>query len=162
LGNHSRHCSLDIISGFFNSSTTDNDGTNIPTDQLCSNCVVSLFRTLQSTPYSNYDDVLASVWINIQAKCQLSFPTTVPALQTDVTTPGGYAAPGSARSGACLSGNTYNVVAGDNCQVIAEKSNVATGTLIAINSLYRDCSNLLEGAVCIAGAGPLPNSLTIN
>jgi hypothetical protein len=102
---------------------------------------------MQSTPYSNYDDTLAAVWASIQTTCGLSFPVDVPMLETNVTTPGGFASPGSGRTRLCLSGNTYNVVSGDNCQVIAEKSNVATGTLIAINSLYRDCSNLIGGAV---------------
>ncbi|ERF73915.1 hypothetical protein EPUS_05338 [Endocarpon pusillum Z07020] len=141
---------VDVLTTFFSGSTTDSDGTDLPTDQLCSNCVVSLFRAIQSTPYSNYDDTLAAVWTSIQTTCGLSFPVDVPLLETNVTTPGGFASPGSGRSRLCLSGNTYNVVPGDNCQVIAEKSNVATGTLIAVNSLYRDCSNLLRGAtICL-------------
>jgi hypothetical protein len=130
-----------------NDTTNDVDWpTDPPDDQLCSNCIVSLFQHQQQTPYSNYDEYMASDWASIQSKCGLSFPTDVPALQTNVTQPGGFAAPGSAKTG-CLSGNSYTVVSGDNCQTICETQDCATGTLIAINDLYMDCSNLLGGAV---------------
>lgn len=103
---------------------------------------------MQSTPYSNYDSTLATVWSNIQSKCSLSYPTAVPTLDTNLTQPGGFALPGYNTSAAlCLSGITYTVVSGDNCEVIAENYNVSTGTLIAINDIYVDCTNLGLGQV---------------
>ena len=141
----------EFIEGPFAQSANDpsNDSnwpTKVPDNLLCSNCVIGLFRHMQQTPYSNYDENLASEWASIQSQCHLSYPTAVPALQTNLTQPGGFAAPGSAKTG-CLSGVTYNVISGDNCGTICEKQKCATGTLIAINDLYQDCSNLYAGAV---------------
>jgi hypothetical protein len=142
------HTSLDVIGGYFQNQTVESDGTNLPTDQLCSSCVVSLFSLMQSTPYSNYDPTLANVWSNIQSQCSLSQPTAVPALDTNLTQPGGFALPGYSTSSAlCLSGITYTVVSGDSCEAIAENYGVSTGTLIAINDLYVDCTNLGIGQV---------------
>ncbi|KAK3334067.1 hypothetical protein B0T19DRAFT_459629 [Cercophora scortea] len=135
----------EVLAGMFNGSTSDGDGTDLPRDMLCSNCVVSLFRQIQGTPYSNYDYSLAGVWQSIQSTCGLDYPTHVQPLETNVTTPGGYAQPGSGSKG-CLSGKTYGVVSGDSCETIARKFSVSTGTLMAINSLYSDCSNLWAGA----------------
>ena len=135
------------MTNLFGDSTTDSDGTSIPSDQLCSPCVISIFRHMQSTPYSNYDDNLASVWSTIQSTCQISYPTDVSSLDTNVKDFSNYAPAGTAYNAACLSGVLYKVVAGDNCETIAESHNVATGTLIAINSLFPDCSNLQLGAV---------------
>lgn len=96
----------------FNGSRADSDGTEIPKSDLCSNCVISLFRQIQGTLYSNYDEALAGVWRGIQATCGVSYPTEVQPLRTNVITPGGYASPGSGATG-CLSGVTYTVVGGD-------------------------------------------------
>lgn len=124
--------------------------SNIPPSQLCSECIVNLFRHIQSTPYSNYGDSLVPQWSFIQSQCSLNFNTTVSALQTSVTNLPGYAPPNSSYSGGCLSRNTYTVVSGDDCQVIAQKENVATGTLISVNNLLRDCSNLeLGSTLCL-------------
>ncbi|KKK25242.1 hypothetical protein ARAM_003183 [Aspergillus rambellii] len=141
---------VELIAGYFQNQTVDADGTGLPTDQLCSSCVISLFTLMQNTSYSNYDASLASVWSSIQSQCSLSLPTAVPTLQTNVTQPGGFAVPGYNASSVCLSGVTYSVVSGDNCEAIAEKYNVSTGTLIAINDIYSDCSNLDIGqSLCI-------------
>ena len=138
---------IDSISALFANSNDDTDGTELPQSQLCSNCVVSLFRHMQSTAYSNYDDSLALVWSSIQKSCGLSFPTAVRPLDTNLTTPGGFASPGTGFTGLCLSGKKYVVTGGDDCEAIARNNSVATGTLIAVNSLYRDCTNLQAGAV---------------
>ncbi|KAJ5113891.1 carbohydrate-binding module family 50 protein [Penicillium angulare] len=143
---------VDVIGEYFQNQTVESDGTDLPTDQLCSSCVISLFTLMQSTPYSNYDPSLASVWSNIQSQCSLSQSTAVPTLDTNLTQPGGFALPGysTSSSALCLSGITYTVVSGDNCEVIAENYGVSTGTLIAINDLYVDCTNLGIGQVlCI-------------
>ncbi|KAJ6020328.1 carbohydrate-binding module family 50 protein [Penicillium canescens] len=142
---------VDVIGGYFQNQTVESDGTNLPTDQLCSSCVVALFSLMQSTPYSNYDPTLANVWSNIQSQCSLSQPTAVPALDTNLTQPGGFALPRYSTSSAlCLSGITYTVVSGDSCEALAENYGVSTGTLIAINDLYVDCTNLGIGQVlCI-------------
>uniref|UniRef100_A0A093VSX0 Lysozyme n=2 Tax=Talaromyces marneffei PM1 TaxID=1077442 RepID=A0A093VSX0_TALMA len=138
---------VDVIGGYFQNQTADTDGTELPTDQLCSNCVVSLFQYMQGTSFSNYDASLATVWSTIQSQCSLSYPTAVATLQTNVTQPGGFAVAGYTSSSICLSGKTYNVVSGDNCQAIAEQNSVSTGTLIAINDIYSDCTNIWVGQV---------------
>jgi hypothetical protein len=102
---------------------------------------------MQGTSFSNYDASLATVWSSIQSKCSLSYPTAVPTLQTNVTQPGGFAVPGYTSSPICLSGVTYTVLSGDNCEAIAEKHSVSTGTLIAINDIYADCTNIWVGQV---------------
>lgn len=138
------------MTDLFGDSETDSDGLEVPSDQLCSPCVISIFRHMQGTSYSNYDDSLASTWSAIQSKCQISYPTAVPSLDTNVKDFSNYAPLGTAYNAACLSGVLYKVAADDNCESIAETHNVATGTLIAINSLFPDCSNLQAGAVSTA------------
>ncbi|KXH40215.1 LysM domain-containing protein [Colletotrichum simmondsii] len=64
------------------------------TAQLCSECLVNLFRHQQSTPYSNYDPEMAQAWAAIQSKCSLSLPTATQTLKTNVTSLGNYAPPG--------------------------------------------------------------------
>ncbi|MCJ1435514.1 hypothetical protein MMC27_004888 [Xylographa pallens] len=149
----SQYCSAFIEDLFAQSANDSSDNSNWPTivppDQICSNCIIALFRNIQATPYSNYDQTLASEWASIQSQCGLSYPTAVPILQTNITQPGGFAVPGSGKTG-CLSGVNYSVSSGDNCETICEKQKCATGTLIAINDLYIDCSNLYAGAsICI-------------
>ncbi|KAI5305672.1 hypothetical protein KEM56_003676 [Ascosphaera pollenicola] len=138
-----------VIASFFADKPDDydSDGLDLSESQLCSDCVVSLFKYMQSTPYSNYDESLSQIWSAIQAKCSLSYPTDVPPLQTNITQPDGFAPPGSGAEYTCLSGSNYTVKNGDDCETIAEKNHVSTGTLIAINSLYPDCSNLDVGQV---------------
>lgn len=64
-------------------------------------------------------------------------------LTTNVTDPLGFAPAGYPVSSSCLSGNTYAVAPGDECGQIAIAKGVSTGTLISINNLLPDCSNLL-------------------
>jgi len=118
---------------------------------LCSECVVNLFRHQQSTPYSNYDPDMAVAWAAIQSNCGLSYPTATPTLQTNVSL-GNYA-PSGYPTASCLSGRTYTVVGGDNCEAIAESHQVSTGALIAVNSLRIDCTDIFVGqSLCL----PLP------
>ena len=138
-----------IFAASANASTDTSDwSTDIPADQQCSSCIVGLLQHIQSTSYSNYDVNIAAEWASIQSQCNLSFSTAVPSLHTNVTQPGGFAVPGTAKTG-CLSGITYNVLGGDNCEEICERKTCSTGTLIAINDIYSDCSNLVVGAVSI-------------
>lgn len=115
------------------------------TAQLCSECVINMFAHQQSTPYSNYDADSASAWAAIQASCSLStvYPTATQTLVTNVTNanyaPAGYA------TASCVSGLTYDVVSGDNCEAIAEANSVSTGGLIALNSIRIDCTNIYVG-----------------
>jgi hypothetical protein len=143
------HACIDYFSSVFGNITTDGDGTGIPAAQLCSPCIVNSFQQMQSTPYSNYDTNLASVWTSIQGTCSLSFNTTVPNIVTNVVLPD-YAPPGSAYDGGCLSGNSYTVQSGDNCQAISAAHSVATGTLVAVNNILKDCSNIVVGqSLCL-------------
>ena len=123
--------------------------TNLPKSQLCSPCLLALGRLIQSTSYSNYDDTVASEWSTIQKQCGVSYPTGVqPPAASPTNVPGfntNYTA-----STDCLSGNTYNVVSGDNCVGISTSKGVSTGGLTVINQLLPDCSNLLGGqSLCL-------------
>ncbi|KAI1166824.1 hypothetical protein F5B18DRAFT_676807 [Nemania serpens] len=104
-----------------------------------------IFKQIQSTPYLNYDSGLAEEWAVIQSKCGVSAPTSVPTLATNITDPADHAAP--YQPPPCLTGNTYTVVSGDNCLAIAHKLGVSSGSLITLNSLFPDCTNLLLGQV---------------
>lgn len=75
----------------------------------------------------------------------MSAPTSVPTLATNITDPADHAAP--YQPPPCLTGNTYTVVSGDNCLAIAHKLGVSSGSLITLNSLFPDCTNLLLGQV---------------
>jgi LysM repeat protein len=102
---------------------------------------------MQGTPYSTYDADSAADWAQIQSICSVSYPTTVPTpISTDTSILPGYA-PNVTYTATCLSGNTYTAVSGDNVQTIAQKNNVATGTLLAINQLLPDGSDLQGGQV---------------
>ncbi|KAH8649260.1 hypothetical protein BX600DRAFT_554788 [Xylariales sp. PMI_506] len=139
---------------FFNETFGDaTDPTDVlggySTTDLCSECVVNLFKHQQSTPYSNYDPQMAEAWAAIQANCDLSYPTATPTLLTNVTSLGNYAPSGYATA-SCLSERTYTVVSGDNCNAIAETSEVSTGSLIALNSLRLDCTDIfVDQVLCL-------------
>ena len=47
----------------------------------------------------------------------------------------------------CLSDQSYTVQTGDTCQSIALAHSVSQGTLRLLNSLYPDCSNMVNGQV---------------
>jgi LysM repeat protein len=92
---------------------------------------------MQGTPYSTYDADFASEWAQIQSICSVSYPTAVPIpVSTDTSIIPGYAP-----------NVTYTAVSGDNVQLIASKNSVATGTLLAINQLFPDGSDLEAGQV---------------
>ncbi|RYP37881.1 hypothetical protein DL767_002753 [Monosporascus sp. MG133] len=114
------------------------------TEQLCSECIVSLFRHQQSTPYSNYDVEMSEAWAEIQARCDLEYPTATPTLKTNVTSLGNYAPSGYATA-VCVGSRTHEVVSGDNCLYVSKANHVSTGALITLNSLRMDCTNLLLG-----------------
>ena len=107
-------------------------------DNLCSECLVTLFQHSQSTPYSNYDAQMAQAWAAIQQSCGLSYPTATQTLQTNVTSLGNYA-PADYPSASCVSGRKYTVASGDNCNAIASSQQVSVGALLALNSLYQVC-----------------------
>ena len=137
----------DFIFNAFGNTTGDSDGTGLPSNVLCSPCVVNTLRQMQSTPYSNYGPQLATSWASIQSTCGISYPTAVQPLQTNVTNLPGYSMLNTTTQPSCLSGNTYTVVGGDNCGLIAQAHNVSTGGLIAINQLLPDCTDLQIGQV---------------
>lgn len=120
--------------------------TDLPKDQLCSPCVIALLQQSQRTSFSNYDENVAPLWSAIQLACDVNFPTDAQPLITNVTDSPGYAPSNHTASSQCLSGNQYSVISGDDCQKIATSQSVSTGTLIAINNLLPDCSDLLGGA----------------
>ncbi|RYP77182.1 hypothetical protein DL770_007102 [Monosporascus sp. CRB-9-2] len=143
------------------------------TEQLCSECIVSLFRHQQSTPYSNYDIEMSEAWAEIQARCDLEYPTATPTLKTNVTSLGNYAPSGYATA-VCVGSRTHEVVNGDNCLDVSKANHVSTGALITLNSLRMDCTNLLLGQqstrtvptssstnVCVGPPGGVVNFTTV-
>lgn len=124
--------------------------TDLPKDQLCSSCVIALLQQSQRTSFSNYDASVASQWGTVQSTCNINSPTDARPLVTNVTDSPGYAPSNYTASSQCLSGNQYSVKPGDDCQKIATLQSVSTGTLIAINNILPDCTDLLGGAsICL-------------
>lgn len=107
---------------------------------------MNLFKHQQSTPYSNYDAEMAQAWAAIQANCGLNFPTATQALKTNVTSLGNYA-PKGYPTATCVADRTYKVKSGDNCVEISKSNQVSTGSLIALNSLRIDCTNIFVDQV---------------
>ncbi|KAG6356475.1 hypothetical protein INS49_015863 [Diaporthe citri] len=87
---------------------------------------------------------MAQAWAAIQTNCKLSFPTATQALKTNVTSLGNYA-PKGYPTATCVGDRTYKVVSGDNCVDISKKSKVSTSSLIVLNSLRIDCTNIFVG-----------------
>jgi LysM repeat protein len=111
--------------------------------------MLGIAQQIQATPYSNYDEDLAVEWTNLQERCGVNYPTGVQLLQTNVTDPPGYVTNYTTAT-YCLSGNTYTVVSGDSCGAIAAAQGVATGSLITLNNVLPDCTNLQVGqSLCI-------------
>jgi LysM repeat protein len=106
-----------------------------------------MFQQIQGTPYSNYQVDNAEDWATVQSICGVSFPTDVPTPISNLTSIPGYAPTDVVYSNNCLSGNTYTAVSGDTMQAISQNNGVATGTLIAINNLLPDGSDLQAGQV---------------
>ncbi|KAK1751404.1 hypothetical protein QBC47DRAFT_434461 [Echria macrotheca] len=127
------------------STTGDLDLSNFTTTQLCNTCIYSLFRQIQGTPYSNYQSGLVGDWQAIQQRCAVSGPTVVQPLDTNVTDVPNTVPKGLPVDVPCISGQTYTVAAGDSVQAIAQAKSVATGTLIVLNNLLPDGSDLQAG-----------------
>lgn len=120
--------------------------TDLPKDQLCSSCVIALFQQSQRTSFSNYHASVAYQWSTFQSTCKINSPKDAQPLVTNVTDSPGYAPSNYTASSQCLSRKQYNVKPRDDYQKIATSQNVSTRTLIAINNLLPDCSDLLSGA----------------
>ncbi|KAK2591097.1 hypothetical protein QQS21_011208 [Conoideocrella luteorostrata] len=120
-------------------------------EQLCSGCLVDVFRQQQSTPYSNYGEEMMEAWQRIQKKCNLNYPTASQPLQVNATSLFNYAPTGYAQA-KCASDRTYTA-SGDNCLSISKKSHVSTGSLILMNGLRVDCTDLQLGqTLCLPDA----------
>ncbi|OXV08019.1 hypothetical protein Egran_04219 [Elaphomyces granulatus] len=108
-------------------------------------CLTSFLRNRQGTAFSGYDTNAAQAWASIQSTCGISYPTDVqPAAASPTSLPG---CANSSYTASCLSGNTYTVASGDDCQKIAHNNNVATGTLKIINQILPDCTDIEVGQV---------------
>jgi LysM repeat protein len=75
----------------------------------------------------------------------ISYPTDVQPAAASPTSLPGYA--NASYTASCLSGNTYTVTSGDDCQKIAHNNSVATGTLKIINQILPDCTDIEVGQV---------------
>lgn len=129
----------------FGSATVD----ELTLEQACSPCMLSVGQLIQSTSYSNYDDQLALQWANIQSRCGVSYPTERQPAETTGNGGYGYADNYTAET-TCWSGETYTVVGGDDCGAIAAAQSVSTGTLITLNNILPDCTNLrIDQVLCL-------------
>lgn len=108
---------------------------------ICSECVLLLGQLIQATPFSNYGPRIAKEWAAIQSSCGVSHPTAVQPIVANWTSIPGYAPPGY-QSAQCMTGKTYIVVSGDDCGKIAANQGVPRGSLMAINNVLPDCSDL--------------------
>lgn len=124
----------------FGSSTVD----ELTLEQACSPCMLSIGRLIQSTSYSNYDDSIAGQWASIQTRCGVNYPTERQQAETSGNGGWGYAENYTVAT-SCWSGHTYSVVGGDDCGSIAISQDVSTGTLITLNNILPDCTNLQIG-----------------
>ncbi|KAF7507847.1 hypothetical protein GJ744_010011 [Endocarpon pusillum] len=137
---------VDYVSDITSSLTSDMDLLDLPRTQLCSPCIIALFKHQQSTPFSNFDEHMSSQWASVQRVCGVTGSTAVPTPYATPTELPGHAPPNSSQTTPfCLSGKKYKVVSGDDIQKIAEAKKVATGTLRIINDILPDGSNLLAG-----------------
>lgn len=111
--------------------------------------MLNLLKNQQSTGFSGYDNTTsAQTWASIQKECGISFPVMAQSPVISPTTISGFA--NTSYSAPCLSGKTYTVKSGDNCEAIAEANSVATGTLITINQLLPTCTDLSIGqSLCL-------------
>jgi hypothetical protein len=103
----------DYISNISSTLTGEFDIASLPQAQLCSSCIVALFKHQQSTTFSNYDENMAGQWASAQKLCSISAPTAVPTLYaTVVGKPGHAPSNDSLPTPACLSGQKYTVQPG--------------------------------------------------
>lgn len=131
-------------------------GGDVPNRKLCSNCATKILDQINNTPFHNYGNLAQQV-SNIRAKC--SFLPRIP-----VNPNGSPLVPKSSANGpatpspktnstdSCASGKHYNVVSGDTCQIVSEKESVATESVILLNKLNADCTNLQIGPICLPEA----------
>ncbi|KAL8862689.1 MAG: hypothetical protein Q9178_001187 [Gyalolechia marmorata] len=139
---------LDFIGNLDETLAEDIDLAAIPHRDLCAPCMLALLVQAQSTAYSNYGPGYVDQYKNIQSICNVEHPTEVQQPPTNISNYYNFA--NSAYEPACLSGKTYRVAVGDNCQKIAASQGVATGTLEAINNIYPGCTNLIAGStICL-------------
>ncbi|KAK6008144.1 hypothetical protein QM012_000047 [Aureobasidium pullulans] len=125
--------------------------SDYPTDVICSECILKLGQINQGTAYSNYGPRMAEAWKKIQSQCGVIFPTAVQAPVTNITSLPGFAPSGYAT--ASCSGKTYTVVSGDNCGAIATKHSIPRGSLMTMNNILPDCSDLYIGQIlCLPDA----------
>lgn len=115
---------------------------NLPQSVVCSECMLRLGQVIQSTPFSNYGPAVAKEWAAIQSTCGVSYPTAIQPVASNRTSLPGYAPPGY-KTAECVTGKTYTVVAGDDCAKIAASQRVPRGSLLRVNNILPDCSDIL-------------------
>ncbi|KAI1497268.1 hypothetical protein F5X99DRAFT_423685 [Biscogniauxia marginata] len=92
-------------------------------EEACSPCMLAVSQQIQATSYSNYDENLAEQWVDLQARCGVSYPTEIQPAETNGTGDFGYADNYTIAS-SCWSGSTYTVIGGDDCNIIAAAQGV--------------------------------------
>ncbi|KAG8716951.1 hypothetical protein FRC09_014973 [Ceratobasidium sp. 395] len=130
-----------VFNGSWPGTTKDTSIETLEPSILCSSCnLQNIIQTEQSV--FGYDpSFVSSVWPTIQSKCKITTAINDPGqAYINITVPD----PGPR---ACLSGKTYTVKSGDNCQTIAASQSVGTNDLISINSILPGCSSLQVGQV---------------
>ena len=107
--------------------------------------MIALLQGTQSTSYSNYDAQHVQDWQAVQSRCHTGpLPATPQPPATNITALPGVTTSDPANS-TCLSANHYTIQPGDDVQKIAVAHGVATGTLIILNGIFPDGTNLFVG-----------------
>lgn len=141
----------DYISNISSTLNEELEIASLPKAQLCSPCIIALFKHQQSTAFSNYDNNMAEQWASAQKVCSTSAPTAVPTPYVTIIDKSGHApSNASTTTRICLSGKKYAVQTEDSLQKIAVANSVSTGTLKIVNDILPDGSNLTPGlSICL-------------
>ncbi|KAE9375150.1 carbohydrate-binding module family 50 protein [Stipitochalara longipes BDJ] len=148
-----KYCVDEVLSWWNTTTINATLLSNIPTQYLCTKCMLGMLAQSQSTSYSNYNADFVSDWQSVQAgELLLWIEHTVQPPQTNLTIANlpNFVNTSGLAPVPCISGKTYRVKAGDNCTTIGISQKVASGTLFIINNLFADCSNLTVGSsICL-------------
>ncbi|KAF2495511.1 hypothetical protein BU16DRAFT_618299 [Lophium mytilinum] len=119
----------------------------LTTAQECSDCVLGVSQIQLNSPFG-YSDDLAEDFRSDTASCgatNYSFTSPPPYTQNHTATP--------TLAIATPTCSSYAVQANDTCDSIAVAHNVSTFSVVSLNGLYLDCSDLAVGRdICLASA----------
>ncbi|KAG9077215.1 hypothetical protein FRC06_009023, partial [Ceratobasidium sp. 370] len=130
-----------LLNSSWPGTTKDTAIETLDASILCGSCNIQSLIISQQSVFGYDPTFVSNAWPTIQSKCKITTSITDPGqAYLNITTPD----PGPLT---CISGKTYTVKSGDNCQTIAASQNVGTNDLISINSIMPGCSSLWVGQV---------------